>query len=179
MSRRLLLLSTTLLGCLPISVERDHPIEGYASSISPIHIAAAAQIACAATGEGPTRCWGDLGAPWRTRELPFTIPGEVALAHVAVSDNWICGLDFDRRALCAGQDLTVRLAYQTLCLRSAWCMRDLSPHSSRALRRPAACSRTESSSAGATPATKSLWGLKTSASARPLSSSSARYGHGL
>ena len=102
MSRRLLLLSATLLGCLPISVERDHPIEGYASSISPVHIAAAAQIACAATGEGPTRCWGALGAPWSNRELPFTIPGEVALAHVAVSDNWICGLDDSRRALCAG-----------------------------------------------------------------------------
>ena len=106
MSRRLLVLSTTLLSCLPISVERDHPIEGYAlNQFDPRHIAATGQIVCAATGmDGPTRCWGALGAPWRTHELPFTIPGEVGLAQVAVSDNWICGLDFDRRALCAGQD---------------------------------------------------------------------------
>ena len=95
MSRRLLLLSATLLGCLPISVERDHPIEGYAlNQFDPRHIAATGQIVCAATGaDGPTRCWGALGAPWRTHELPFTIPGDVALAQVAVSDNWICGLD--------------------------------------------------------------------------------------
>ncbi len=92
------------LSCLPISSERNHPLDGYNyNQYDPQHIDAVDDLVCAAAGAEKTRCWGSLGAPWRTYELPFSINQSEGIEQIAVTGTTICGLRVDGQVLCAGQ----------------------------------------------------------------------------
>ena len=104
MKLALILTLISSLSCLPISSERNHPLDGYNyNQHDPMHIDAVDDIVCAAAGEGQTRCWGSLGAPWVTHELPFSIDQSEGIQQIAVTQNTICGLLADGQVLCAGQ----------------------------------------------------------------------------
>ena len=91
-----------VLGCLPVTAERDHVLEGYQYSTDrPSNPSASGETMCASTeSNGAVRCWGVRSWPWASSLLPETIPGLNGLYALAVSDSTVCAMS-DTEVKCA------------------------------------------------------------------------------